>query len=91
MTIWQVQECQFHNKYVIYMSSKHYEESGYGLNLDLLTILYWLLDSYLRRSALVKIGNNIRPICLMTVIDVKEVSVVVVGGHSPQSTDLEYM
>ena len=28
------------NKYDVHMSSKNYEESGYGLDLDLLTILY---------------------------------------------------
>ena len=46
------------------MSSKNHEESGYGLDLDLLTITYQLRVSYPRRSGLVKMGNQLRPIYL---------------------------
>ena len=42
------------------MSSKHYQESGYGLGLDLLTILQWSCFQYPRRSQLVGKSNHLR-------------------------------
>ena len=45
------------------MSSENHEESGYGLDLDQLTISYWLRVSY-PRSGLVGKSNKLRPIYL---------------------------
>jgi hypothetical protein len=36
------------------MSSKHYEESGYGLDLNLLTISYYLRVSCFKRSGILE-------------------------------------
>ena len=44
----------FDNEWDIHMNSKHYEESGYNLNLDLLTILYESRASNSKRSGIVK-------------------------------------
>ena len=53
------------NEQDIHMSSENYEGSGYGLDLDLLTMLYWLRVSYPRRSGLLgKSDNHSRPIYL---------------------------
>ena len=46
------------------MTSENHEESGYGLDLDQLTISYWLRVSYPRRSGLVGNSNHLRPIYL---------------------------
>ena len=46
------------------MNSKSYEESEYGLDLDLLTISYQLQISYPRRSGLVEKNSHLRPIYL---------------------------
>ena len=42
----------FDNEYNIYMSSKNYEESGYGLDLDMQTISYLLCVAYSKTSGL---------------------------------------
>ena len=43
------------------MTSGDYRESGYGLDLDLPTILYKLLVSCRRRRGLVRNSNHLRP------------------------------
>jgi hypothetical protein len=42
------------NKYNIHVISKYNKESGYNLNLDLLTILYYIMCSCPRRTGLKK-------------------------------------
>ena len=44
----------FDNKQDVHMDLKNDEESGYNLDLDLLTILYWLSDSYPKRNGVVE-------------------------------------
>ena len=41
---------QSDNEQDIHMSTKKYEDNGYGFDLDLLTILYKLFVSHLRRK-----------------------------------------
>ena len=54
------------NKDVLHMNSKEHEESGYGLDLDLLCIFVLIyMTKYLRRSELVgKKSNVLKPIYL---------------------------
>ena len=47
------------------MSSINYMKSGFGLDLEFLTILYQLCVSYPRRSGLVGRSNDLRPIYLI--------------------------
>ena len=64
------------------MSSRNDEESGYGLNLDLLTPSYESHVSYhLRRSGLVGKSNHLRPIHLKLYL----VQVKIVNGVNGES------
>jgi hypothetical protein len=47
------------------MNSLNYTKSGYGFDLEGLTILYQLCVSYPRRSGLVEKSNDLRPIYLI--------------------------
>ena len=62
-------ECKnphLNNKLDIHVSSGSYEDSGYGIGLDVLTILCESRSSYPRRSMSRGGGggNHLRPICL---------------------------
>lgn len=50
------------------MSFGNYEESGYDLVLDMLTVLYRSCVSCPRRSGLVVKSNHLRPICLIQLL-----------------------
>ena len=53
------------------MSSENYEESCYGHELNLLSILYSLWGSYPTRSGLIGKSNHLRPIHLTVEHDMR--------------------
>ena len=57
----------FDNELNIHVSSQNHEESGYGLFLDLLNLLYQLRISHPRRSGLDRKYNHLRPIYLLLI------------------------
>ena len=56
----------FDNEHDVHMSSEIHGESGYGIDLKLVTILYWLRVSYPLRIELVGRSYHLRSFYLCT-------------------------
>ena len=58
----------------IHTSSEDFEESGYGLNVDVLTVSHWSRVSNPRRSGLVDKSNHWKPIYLSPLWHTKSIT-----------------